>query len=77
MKFDKLFYNILTIVVAASIIYTCGIVNPPRKDMTTPEAQEEVRQWCKRNNICDADIIYDYPDNPYVYWKGKRVYLRR
>jgi len=39
--------------------------------------QDEARMFAKKHKLRHGTVVYDYPDNPYVYWRGKKVYLEK
>jgi hypothetical protein len=73
---DKICAILIAVAFLIIAIAIYGSLLPCRSN-TTLEYQETFRLWCKEKKVCHAAVIYDYPENPYIYWKGNKVFLNK
>lgn len=63
---------VLYIGCVATFLYYCG---GNREYVMTSAEEDRWRCIAEHYKLTNGTVIYNYPDNPYVYWKGNKVYL--
>ncbi len=62
------------IALAVCMSYTCWKVAPSKEEVEAREARQ-AKCLVMKYGFVNGNIIYGFPENPYITWKDNRVYL--
>lgn len=67
--------HLLSLLIAAIIVFT--LFYQMRSKPKQVDWKKEVTCLSEYYNFRDGELIYNYPDNPYIYRNGVKVTLRK